>query len=344
MKSFNILFSILAIVIFATACMNKEKDILIPNQPELRQTIQNQTIQENKGGDDIMQTCPPPTNLTHSDVYMPGTTISTGNRKFSWLPPQQQVSFYSVKFYVSGTLIINTTVTNPEIIVPLSSMPTPAYSIEVRSSCSSNTMSLPLTYSGGGGGSGGPTVVIMGELNDYTSANATTQSIPSVTYSYSTAHNSWNPSTNTTTFNYSICADNLYHSPASGTVSPSFVTVSPITGVPFTCQFNVPTLTGLKNTECIYTENNITKYHLDMKVLAPSGTLFPQSTLIAYQMVTYPLSTQWTVINTENKPFAVLRRLKRGKQYRIKIFSSISSFASYTPITLTCESPLPTLN
>lgn len=333
MKSFNILFSILAIVVFATGCMHKEKELLAPNQPELRQTIQNQTIQENKGGDDIMQTCPAPTNITDQILYFPNTTMETGNRKYSWLPPLQQVSFYRVKFYQDNNLIINTTVTNPEIIVPFPN-PFSTYSIEVRSSCSNNTMSLPLVLNGGGGsgGSGGPTVVVMGELNDYTSPNGL---FNSVNYVHNINYNN---------ANYSIFADNLYAASGSGSASSITVTPSTVTGTALTGQFTVPLATGLKNTECTYIENNISKYYLDMKVKSPGATQFPQNTLIAYQELTTPLSTQWVVINdarSQPKSVITLYKLKRGKTYRVKIFESISTFNSLTAITsfaLPCSS------
>lgn len=312
MKSFKILFSIFAILVFAVGCMHKEKELLTPTQPELRQTVQYQATQGNKGGDEVWGSniCPTPTNLVETPI--------NGGILLSWTG---SASAYSVKYYLNGAiLIINTTVNQPQIQLPLPEKVT--YYVEVRGICG-GVLSVPLTGSGGTTGTGGTGILICDDLNNIVNIAGSYYSNASHSYTHNTQY--------TTTMLPNIMkAENLYTS--TGLASPSSVSVannSPTNTT--TLRFITPNPIT-KNTEC--TVNNLSA--IDITVNLPSSTTSGNVSAIAY--CEDVAGAQWNIVGCSAGSSVRLSQLKRNTIYKIKFFAYYTNLTSFAQYTFPCPS------
>lgn len=326
MKSFNILFSILAIVVFATGCMHKEKELLTPAQPELRQAIYHQTTQENKGGDAILRgsICDAPTNLVE-------TPITTGGITLSWTG---SASSYHVAYYLNGNLLVNMVVNQAQVQVPFPIVDYPSivrniYNIEIRSICNngmSSVMSLPLIGSndGGGSGTGGTAILVADDLNNLTSLQGTVIYGLNVLHSYK--HNLlYTASSVNNNNNPIIKATNLYNSngllafPSSENASitlPSTPTTNP-----YMIKFKTPNPTS---SNC--------PSGINMTVNLPSnlGSIYA----VAYsEDAAGTAGTQWYIMECTAGSKILLPGLKRNTNYKIRFFEIFSNLYTYTPPT-----------
>lgn len=333
MKNFGIILSILVLLCFAAACMQPEKDVFESAETQAQKLVNTNVITKDPAASGTTiygggsGPCVAPTNIVIqqiNEVYNANMILTGYDIFFTWTPPTNAPSSYTVSLTGPNTNVVQTTNLNV-FVYTFSVQNAGQYTLGVASNCS-NSSSPQLVTSfefGQFGGHGGTQITVVDDLD-----GVMYQQPSSTNFTYSPDFN------NLTKF--TVKPLNLqYATPPCATYNYTG-TVNVTKPGYQTFQFTVPSIVNsIINTYCM--ENNANpKPLLDMTITSP---LIKVGTVIAYEEQNS--TSGWNTITVEDEvvtiingnnmyaPSVKLPNLKRGVTYKVKFFSQYTMLGSY---------------